>query len=135
MIEVVAAVIEQNGLILCFKKGKTGFDYLSYKYEFPGGKVEANENHRQALTREIKEELHTDITVGEHLISAEYEYPDFSIRLHFYACRSAIPIQKLTEHIEVVGLSVLNLKDIDWLPADLPAVNYLIKNAQKWQLR
>lgn len=129
MIDVVAAVIEQNGKILCFKKGKAKFDYLSYKYEFPGGKVEVNEDHRQALTREIKEELHTDITVDQHLLSAEYDYPDFSIRLHFYACKSATAIQKLTEHTEVLGLSALNLKDIDWLPADLPAVNYLIDNA------
>ncbi|WP_412972121.1 (deoxy)nucleoside triphosphate pyrophosphohydrolase [Glaciecola sp. MF2-115] len=133
MIEVVAAVIEKNGLILCFKKGKTKFDYLSYKYEFPGGKVETNEDHRQALKREIKEELHTDIVVGDHLISAEYEYPDFSIRLHFYACTSATPIQKLTEHLEVVSLSVLSLKELEWLPADLPAVDYLVENAQKEQ--
>ena len=131
MIEVVAAVIEENGLILCFKKGKAKFDYLSNKYEFPGGKVEANEDHRQALKREIKEELHTDITVGDHLTSAEYDYPDFSIMLHFYSCHSKTPIQKLTEHTEVVGLNPSDLNSIEWLPADLPAVNLLVTRAQK----
>lgn len=130
MIEVVAAIIRQDDLIFCFKKGKAKFDYLSDKYEFPGGKVEANEKHRPALKREIQEELHTVIEVKEHLLTVEHDYPDFSIRLHFYECVSESPIIRLTEHTEVKRLPVDKLREIDWLAADQPAVDYLIKNAQ-----
>lgn len=130
MFEVVAAIIKKDELIYCFKKGQAKFDYLSHKYEFPGGKVEANEDHRQALKREIDEELKTDIEVGEHLLSVEHQYPDFAIRLHFYACKCLGPIVHLTEHTELRRLPASKLRDIEWLPADLPAVDYLINHAK-----
>jgi 8-oxo-dGTP diphosphatase len=130
MIDVVAAIIKEDDLIYCFKKGEAKFDYLSNKYEFPGGKVEADEDHRQALKREIDEELHSDIEVGQHLLTVEHSYPDFSIRLHFYACKCLGPIVQLTEHTELTRLPVNQLLDIEWLPADLPAVNYLMNNAR-----
>ncbi|MDT0581996.1 (deoxy)nucleoside triphosphate pyrophosphohydrolase [Brumicola blandensis] len=129
MIEVVAAVIKEDGLVYCFKKGQAKYDYLSNKFEFPGGKVEAGEDHRQALRREINEELLTDIDVGEHLLSVEHNYPDFSIRLHFYTCTILRPIGRLTEHTQLVELPTEQLLELDWLPADVPAVNFLLKNA------
>ena len=125
MIDVVAAVIEQNGFISCFKKGQTKFEYLSHKYEFPGGKVEPTENHRTALKREIQEELETDIEVGAHLLTHEHHYPDFSIRLHFFACSAKAPIGMLNEHVEVTYLPPNRLTELDWLPADLPAVRWI----------
>jgi len=127
MIEVVAAIIEKDGLIYCFKKGKAKFDYLSFKYEFPGGKIEPNELHEDALKREIDEELQTNIYVGEHLISVEHQYPDFAIKLHFYACTCDGPIISLTEHIELQCLPIKRLRELDWLPADEPAVDYLLR--------
>ena len=130
MIEVVAAVIEKDGLIYCFKKGQVKFDYLSHKFEFPGGKVEANEDHQGALKREIEEELNTQIEVQRHLISAEHEYPDFSICLHFYHCKLLSAIGSPTEHTEYVALPAKQLTTIEWLPADLPAVKYLMNNAE-----
>lgn len=128
MIDVVAAVITKDELIYCFKKGKAKFDYLSHKYEFPGGKVEANEDHRQALKREIDEELQTAIDVNEHLLSVEHNYPDFSIRLHFYACTCLEPIGQLTEHTKLTRLPINRLRELQWLPADVPAVDYLINH-------
>ncbi|WP_371195976.1 (deoxy)nucleoside triphosphate pyrophosphohydrolase [Glaciecola sp. SC05] len=128
MIDVVAAIIKQDELIHCFKKGQAKFDYLSFKYEFPGGKVEENEDHRQALKREIDEELQTSIEVGEHLLSVEHDYPDFSIRLHFYACTCVGPIVQLTEHTDLKRLPVEKLREIEWLPADESAVDYLTRN-------
>ena len=129
MIDVVAAIIKQDDLIYCFKKGKAKFDYLSNKFEFPGGKVEANEDHRQVLKREIDEELKTNIEVDQHLLTVEHDYPDFSIRLHFYECKSLGPNLQLTEHVELKRLPLSQLRDIEWLPADIPAVDYLINNA------
>ena len=125
MIEVVAAIIEKDGLIYCFKKGKAKFEYLSFKYEFPGGKIELNELHKDALKREIDEELQTNISVGKHLLSVEHHYPDFAIKLHFYACTCNGPIVSLTEHIELQCLPIARLQELEWLPADEPAVNYL----------
>jgi 8-oxo-dGTP diphosphatase len=129
MVEVVAAIIEKDGLIYCFKKGKVKFDYLSYKFEFPGGKVELDEDHSSALKREIEEELSTQIAVESHVLSAEHTYPDFSIRLHFYKCKLLSTIGLLTEHTEYRTLPISKLKTIEWLPADVPAVEYLIDNA------
>lgn len=128
MIEVVAAIIEKDGLIYCFKKGQAKFDYLSFKYEFPGGKIEPNEQHKDALKREIDEELHTNIRVGEHLLSVEHQYPDFAIKLHFYTCSCDGPIVSLTEHIDLKCLPIERLRELDWLPADEPAVDYLLQH-------
>ena len=128
MVEVVAAVIVTDGLINCFKKGASKYEYLSFKYEFPGGKVEPLEDHTSALVREIKEELETDIVVNRFLITADHQYPDFSVRLHFYECSALTEIKTLTEHIELVQLPRERLMEIDWLPADVPAVEFLMKN-------
>lgn len=135
MINVVAAVIQQDDQIYCFKKGAAKYPYLSHKFEFPGGKVERDEDHSSALIREIKEELDTDIIVEHHLLSVTHAYPDFTIRLHFYACQIAPDdkgesrIKRLTEHTEYVCLDIDKLHSVEWLPADLPAVDYLLANA------
>ena len=130
MIEVVAAVIKEDDLVFCFKKGQAKYDYLSFKFEFPGGKVEASEDHRQALRREINEELLADIEVGNHLLSIKHDYPDFSIRLHFYQCTILRPIGRLTEHTELVRLPIERLQELEWLPADIPAVKFMLKNVK-----
>lgn len=126
MIEVVAAVIERDGLIHCFKKGPGKYPYISNKFEFPGGKVEAGEDHKQALAREILEELETEIQVHEHLTTVEHSYPDFSIRLHFYACSVKTEINRLMEHTEYCALPRTHLRSIEWLAADEPAVEFLM---------
>jgi len=60
-IEVVAAIIQHDGKILCVQRGPAKFDYIQHKFEFPGGKVEAGETGEQAIMRELQEELHLDI--------------------------------------------------------------------------
>lgn len=72
---VVAAVVRNNGEILCMQRGPTRFSYTSYKYEFPGGKVEPGETPRDALRRELQEEL--DLTVGIvcHLLTCTTSTP------------------------------------------------------------
>ena len=129
MIDVVAAVISTDGKINCLKKGVGKFDYLSHKFEFPGGKVESGEDHQHALIREIKEELDTDIVVDDFLLTVEHDYPDFSIRLHFYACTAKQPIQTLIEHVELRLLPPADLHQIPWLDADMPAVDLIVQRA------
>lgn len=129
MIEVVAGIIERKGMIHCFKKGAGKFDYLSHKFEFPGGKVEAGEDLGEALRRELKEEIEADVEVGQYLTGVDYEYPDFAIRLHFFHCKCSDPIETLTEHVELVLLPATRLNELEWLPADQPAVDLLVSQA------
>ena len=99
MIEVVAAVIYLENKILCFKRGASKFDYVAFKYEFPGGKLEYGESQVDALKRELHEELCLDVTVGRKLTTVFHEYPDFSIRLHCYLCVTDEFNGHLTDHV------------------------------------
>lgn len=84
--KVVAAVIVDNDEVLCMQRGQTKFEYTSYKWEFPGGKIEPGETPEEALHREILEEMAMDVRVGSHLITVEHEYPDFIITMAAYLC-------------------------------------------------
>lgn len=83
--EVVAAVIEHDGKILCMQRNKGKFDYVSYKFEFPGGKVEAGEERHTALERELREEMDMDISIPEdaYLMTVEHTYPDLRLPCMF----------------------------------------------------
>lgn len=125
-IDVVAAVIIHSNKYLCVQRGANKYDYLAYKYEFPGGKVELGELPEFALKREIEEELCAQIEVGERLIVVNYSYPDFDIRMNTYLCRFIKdPNFKLTEHIDSKWLSYNELDKFDWAAADLPIVQKL----------
>lgn len=119
-IEVVGAVIVQNNEIYASQRG-----YGEFKdgWEFPGGKIEPGESPRQALKREIKEELDTDIDVGEAIGIVDYQYPNFRIHLHLYICSIAFGSPKMLEAEGEKWVSIDNLNSIDWLPADLEAID------------
>ena len=80
-INVVAAVIKHNNEIFATQRG-----YGDYKdwWEFPGGKIEPGETPEEALIREIKEELVTEITVDDYITTVEYDYPNFHLTMHTY---------------------------------------------------
>ncbi|WP_316741956.1 (deoxy)nucleoside triphosphate pyrophosphohydrolase [Pedobacter antarcticus] len=80
--QVVAAIIIYQGKILCVQRDKHEYAYLSDKFEFPGGKVEAGETNEEALIREIKEELAMDISIDSLFCTIEHQYPDFFIELN-----------------------------------------------------
>ena len=84
---VVAAVVCHDGKYLCMQKGKTKFEYTSYKWEFPGGKIEPGETPQQALVRELMEEMEYLVEVGEELVTVNHEYPDFSITMTAFLCK------------------------------------------------
>ena len=127
-IKVVAAIIFHDDSVYCFRKGQNKYEYLANKFEFPGGKIEPQENKKQALEREILEELNVKISVKDELIEIEHEYPDFTLTMAFFACEIKSGIIKLSEHTEVVLEPIDRIKELDWLPADVPAVEYLVEN-------
>ncbi len=128
MVEVVAAIIFYKQKILCFKRGKHKFEYIGNKYEFPGGKINQNETETEALKREIKEELSYEIDVHEKIMTINHEYPDFNLKMHCYKCSANNLDFILGEHTEYRLLNKSELINLEWVPADIEIVDYLIKN-------
>lgn len=114
-IKVVAAVIRSDDRIFATQRG-----YGEFKdgWEFPGGKIEADETPQQALVREIKEELDTDIRVGELIDTVEYDYPDFHLSMDCFWAEIVSGNLILKEHEAAKWLAADELDSVDWLPAD-----------------
>ena len=89
---VVAAVIMRNDRYLCMQRCRSKYEYISERWEFPGGKVEDGESDHEALLREIREEMDWDVYVGRRIGTIDHEYPDFSITVAAYLCLSLIHI-------------------------------------------
>jgi 8-oxo-dGTP diphosphatase len=124
--EVVAALIFENSEVLCVQRGPGIYTYTAMHYEFPGGKVEANESHEAALVREIQEELSLNIVVQRPFVKVEHIYPDFSVTLHSYLCQTQNRELHLHEHIDALWLNPKNLHALQWAAADLPIVDKLM---------
>lgn len=123
--QVVAAVIFQDDKILCVQRGEHLRDYVSLKWEFPGGKIEEGESAQEALVREIREELSLEIQVSEFLMTVEHAYPDFHLTMHVFTCTLQSREMVLNEHIDSKWLPVAQLDTLDWAAADLPVVRCL----------
>ena len=125
-IEVVAAVIMQDGKVLCVQRPQNDKEYISLKWEFPGGKVEVGENREEALVREIQEELAAEIHELQYLMTVEHSYPDFHLTMHAYTCTLKSGEITLREHVDMNWLATEDLNQLDWADADLPVVKSLI---------
>jgi len=123
---VSAAIIVENRKILCVQRNKGKYDYISYKYEFPGGKLEEGENEEDALKREIAEELNLEVDVAEKFLVVKHEYLDFDLTMHSYLCKANTEKLVLKEHIDAKWLYKNELIELDWAAADLPIVSKLI---------
>ena len=114
-IEVVAAVIHKGGRFFATQRG-----YGDWKdwWELPGGKVEEGESPEQALVREIREELDTEISVDEYLTTVEWDYPKFHLTMHCYLCSLLTDALHLNEHEAACWADYQGLWGLRWLPAD-----------------
>jgi 8-oxo-dGTP diphosphatase len=126
-IQVVAAIIRNENRFLCVQRSASKYDYISKKFEFPGGKIEAGESEESALKREIFEELSLAIDIREKLIIINHEYPDFEIVMHCFMCYSVSQNITLHEHIDSKWLEVEKMSELDWAAADIPIVKFLEK--------
>ena len=136
-IEVVAAIIVRDGRIFATQRG-----YGEWKdwWEFPGGKIEPGETPEDALKREIREELATEIEVDELLTTVEYDYPKFHLTMHCYLCTIISGDLSLLEHEDARWLAIDELDSVKWLPADkdviensLPGENGAFPPSQTFQ--
>ena len=126
IIEVVAAVIFAEGRVLCVQRPENAREYVSLKWEFPGGKIESGENREHALRREIREELDVEIEILEYFMTVEHTYPDFHLVMHAYTCSIAKGEPVLKEHVALKWLRVEELDQLDWAAADIPIVEKLL---------
>ena len=125
-IEVVAAIIIYDNKVLCVQRGENKLDYISKKFEFPGGKMEAGETKQDTIKREISEELKMNIEVQEEFLSLTHQYPDFHLIMHSFICICENPMVTLTEHISYKWLNKSDLDLLDWAEADIPIVKKLM---------
>lgn len=128
-LDVVAAIIFHDDQILCVQRNKHRLEYISEKFEFPGGKIENGESKKTALEREIQEELSLNLIVHDEFITVDHEYPDFAITMTCFKCTTDNRSFKLHEHIDAKWLHISELNDLDWAAADIPIVNKLIREA------
>ncbi|PKE46601.1 (deoxy)nucleoside triphosphate pyrophosphohydrolase [Macrococcoides caseolyticum] len=126
-IKVVGAVIVKEGKILCAQRNE--HTSLPLMWEFPGGKIEENETPEDALKRELMEEMKCEITVGDKVATTVHEYDFATIELTTFYSEMVNDRIILEEHIDMKWLAPKELGTIEWAPADVEAVEKIMKNA------
>jgi 8-oxo-dGTP diphosphatase len=117
---VVAAVIRSENSIFATARGYGDF---KGQWEFPGGKIEEGETPKQALVREIKEELDTDIEVGKLIDTIEYDYPTFHLSMDCFWAKVINGQLELKEAEAARWLTKNTLDTVQWLPADITIID------------
>lgn len=123
MIQVVCAVILKEGRILIAQRSEEM--KMPLKWEFPGGKLEEGEKEKEALIREIKEELNIDVVPLERVSSNIHDYGSFKINLIAYLCEYVSGEIELLEHKDFKFLEIQDLLEYDLAEADIPVVGEL----------
>lgn len=119
-VRVVAAIIIHDQKVFATQRG-----YGEFKdgWEFPGGKIETGETPEEALVREIKEELDTEVEVKELIDTVEYDYPTFHLSMDCFICNIISGNLVLKEHEDAKWLTREMIDSVEWLPADLGLID------------
>jgi len=127
-IEVVAAILIHEDKILCLQRPESKLDYISKKFEFPGGKIERNETQKEALKRELNEELNINPVINDLFLTVVHQYRDFELTMHSFLCEVKTKEITLNEHISLKWLKRNDLLCLDWAAADIPIVKKLMQD-------
>lgn len=122
-IDVVAGVIRRDGLLLITQRMPD--DTLAGYWEFPGGKVDAGEELKTALQRELREEVGLETEIGEEIHRIIHPYPDRDVRLYFFDVRILSGEPQKIEVADLRWVNVDQLMDFQFPEADLPLLNQL----------
>lgn len=123
-INVVGAIIVDGRKILAAQRSDTMS--LPGMWEFPGGKIEDGETPREALVRELQEELLCTAEIGEEVASTRHEYDFGFVTLTTFYSKLVDGEPKLTEHSEIRWIEASELNSVEWAPADIPAVEKVV---------
>ena len=123
IINVVGAAIVKDGKVLCAQRGE-GRSLAGF-WEFPGGKIEPHETARQALHREIEEELLCEVKVADEVCKSSYDYDFGTVVLTSFVCHLLSGTPRLTEHHEIRWLAPSEMPALDWAPADQEAMRLI----------
>lgn len=121
-ITVAAAVIVHEGKVLAMRRN---YGEFAGGWEFPGGKLESGESPKDALMREMQEELRVRVRIEKYLGTLEYTYPNFHLKMICYICTIPEGKPALLVHDDAKWLERANLDAVDWLEADKIAVGWL----------
>ena len=131
LITTVAGIIyNEKGEILCTKRDQGKYDYVSLKWEFPGGKMEANETEVQTLARELREELEIEVEIGDKYYQVEHDYPDVHLSMAVYVCKMISKQFKMNVHKDIKWLKPQDMLKLDWAKADLPVAEKIYNNSK-----
>ena len=123
VIHVTAALLIHNGKVFAAKRSSGR--HLAGYWEFPGGKIEANETASECLKRELAEELNLSTEIGSFFMKTTHDYGDKKVVLHVYQIASFMGELQLVDHDEYRWLSLTDCTPLKWAPADIPIVNRL----------
>ena len=121
-LEVVAAIIKENEKYFATQRG-----YGEFKgwWEFPGGKIENGESKEEALKREIREELATEIEIDRFVTTVHFDYPEFHLIMHCFICHITAGQLQLLEAKAAKWLDKNHLESVEWLPADRAILHFI----------
>ncbi len=125
---IAGIIFNKEGEILCSQRDVGKYEYVSLKWEFPGGKVEEGEKPEETLARELREELEIVVEILDQYYVVEHDYPDFHLTMTLFRCNLLSDSIKMNVHKSLKWLKPEEMLSLDWATADLPVAQKLFED-------